>query len=1609
MNPLFPEHDLVPLTMTANSSQPGTSSQRSTWIPELAGYRAIAALAVFAFHLASIEPPDGLLGRLTVPLGNAAVSLFFVLSGFLVYRPFANWALLDHTPVVTWRFIIRRLARILPLYWVILTIHFIVTEPDNPIGLGGYLTSYLLVQNFRGSLVFLPPFVAWSLCIELWFSIALPFIAAPIRRAGRGRNLIERTQIQILGLSLLAGSAIVFRVWAVGTPSSGRLLWLPAYFDWFAAGLVLAVLGSYWSARPPELAARQLAANPWFLTSLGILSYWSVAQLGLPGGFVAPTSFQAHSQFLLQGLMSFLLVAAVVLPGANLGRARRFFASRPLQGLGSISYGIYLVHPVITDELIEYFPATPLGLIAPIALVGTLAGAAVLHQLVEAPASRVADRLVLPNRASPGPAPNGRVLPSIPLQPSAAPGPDPSSSEIGRRIGVQGMLVSALAFVSPLLSLPNRYVADSRFELTFAPSARLDRMFVGWDSTRGLGRPAEEFWPFLTFMSSALDGLGVAPWLLQRLIHGSLLALAAVGMLVLAKALDPQRAFAPMLAALLYTFGPASSLYLLPIPLYTSYAAAPWLAVAALKASRQHPLRWAGVVAVVLFLVGNADPPGLILACLPAASIVVTRLVLRPDTRRRLLTFAAAALALTMLASAAMLAKTTIGSAALAHRLSETESVEAVASASSFAESIRGAGFWLLYFRLTPTTFRDHLSLFVTNGWVVMATILPLAAGVAGLGRRPSRTRLLALAWVLLGVVLMVGPFPTASPTPWGRALLELFSTSDAALAFRSTHKAGVILAMGTALLAAWAMHDLAGAIRRLGSRWRRGATLATALAGATIFATIFAPFWSTPMYDDGLSVSAIPDYWSDAAAQLAAEADGRVLVIPGSTNNGYRWGTIGDDLVDVLVPSPVVSTTLPLSTPLAADLIDALNRELASATYQPGTLAPIARRLGITHLLIRNDLAWDLQGLARPKDFAALRADPDLTLVGRHGTPGLFVVNPLAPDETELALSPIEIYRINSATPPVPMLLPDEGAPRTIVVDGTGMALVRLAEHGLLDGGHLTRFVSTIEPQDSQLDDVALVAVTGTTRPLDRRIEYYGYRFAPALEPAEANNWLGLGGPGELTTVGLDGASVTSSVDRWLLGLENQPLHAVDGNSSTAWLVPRLAQASPQQLSIDFDQPASVNGVEIVLVDDDLRLGGVTISVDGVPVDIDRSGDLITLGPAVLNELSIEIESFAPGLASVGVADVRLDLDGADPTRTVSRFPAGIAEFGAALPDDVPALFLLGPDQPSEQPVTADIVTWREDAHRLDLTIITDATATRCLPIVEIDNEPVPMLIRPAGNGLATAEPCSGRNRFLMEPGAHRITVSPAVGDAVVGVRFVSGSLELEPVTRTAIDGETDVDAGDIVVLPASFDTQWELATAEGDQLSAGPPFAVDGLTGFVVANGAAKNTTGLASSHPADALIDRAWLVTWLGLGLAALAIALGGRGQADDQSVRPVTPLVGATRVTRFAPKALLVVCMVSALLFAGPAGLLGAAAAWGLERWRQRSAFVIAAVGLVVVTAYRAWPLLFSVNALISPPRGDGAMRLVIGMLFMAGAEALRRLSLERQTLSVESPR
>src|SRR5205807_554768 len=117
---------------------------------------------------------------------KGGVAVFFVISGFLLYMPYAR-AIRDGAPLPNWRdYTRRRVVRILPAYWCALTI----------LGLAGLAASvftvgwwryYGLAQIYNPATLIGGLSVAWSLCVEATFYLCLPFFARWMAaRAGRG-------------------------------------------------------------------------------------------------------------------------------------------------------------------------------------------------------------------------------------------------------------------------------------------------------------------------------------------------------------------------------------------------------------------------------------------------------------------------------------------------------------------------------------------------------------------------------------------------------------------------------------------------------------------------------------------------------------------------------------------------------------------------------------------------------------------------------------------------------------------------------------------------------------------------------------------------------------------------------------------------------------------------------------------------------------------------------------------------------------------------------------------------------------------------------------------------------------------------------------------------------------------------------------------------------------------------------------------------------------------------------------------------------------------------------------------------------------------------------
>ena len=347
--------------------------------PLFDGLRGIAVLAILSFHCAEYSGRIGLgpLGRLAEVAGGEAVIVFFVISGFLLYRPFAAARAAGQPRPSTGLYSRRRALRILPGYWTALTLLAIF---PGVVGVftGDWWRYYGYLQLYSAHARNGGIQVAWTLCVEVTFYIALPLWAMTIRRlpgAGTVGGFV-RSELAALGLVVLGGGAVQIAVsrghlpYALGVSLVGQ-------GPWIALGMALAVL-SVAGQREPQLVdpIRRLADRSELCWAIGLLAAVGLAVLiprhglfGLIATVELPQSIpRTVAKLLLEGVLAIAFVLPAVFGDQRRGVARRVLAWRPFVGLGVISYSFYLYHlPIVALLAIKHttaFSATGLNLMA---------------------------------------------------------------------------------------------------------------------------------------------------------------------------------------------------------------------------------------------------------------------------------------------------------------------------------------------------------------------------------------------------------------------------------------------------------------------------------------------------------------------------------------------------------------------------------------------------------------------------------------------------------------------------------------------------------------------------------------------------------------------------------------------------------------------------------------------------------------------------------------------------------------------------------------------------------------------------------------------------------------------------------------------------------------------------------------------------------------------------------------------------------------------------------------------------------------------------------------------------------------------------------------------
>jgi peptidoglycan/LPS O-acetylase OafA/YrhL len=357
--------------------------------PLMDSLRAIAALGVLFGHVGGISrvSQDKAYGAWVANL-TVGVCLFFVLSGFLLYRPFVNGQFGGAPRPRVWDYARRRVLRIIPAYWVALTL--LALYPGLEVVHGpDWWRFYGLLQIYTPLYTLAGISVAWSLCIEASFYVALPFFALGVGRLTRHLSRPVQVCLQLGLLAVLSVASVALRARNEDVVLANSL---PTYFFWFALGMALAVLSAAWHEDPrAPRVVRLVAERPGTCWAIALVVYVALgAAMSSAPNHTGLSHEQAIVQHVLRGGVAFFLVLPAVFGDNAGGWPRRVLSWRVLAWLGLISYGIYLWHLSVAQQLFRelHLGAWPL-LVGTIALSTAIAAAS--YYVVERPILRFKD------------------------------------------------------------------------------------------------------------------------------------------------------------------------------------------------------------------------------------------------------------------------------------------------------------------------------------------------------------------------------------------------------------------------------------------------------------------------------------------------------------------------------------------------------------------------------------------------------------------------------------------------------------------------------------------------------------------------------------------------------------------------------------------------------------------------------------------------------------------------------------------------------------------------------------------------------------------------------------------------------------------------------------------------------------------------------------------------------------------------------------------------------------------------------------------------------------------------------------------------------------------
>jgi peptidoglycan/LPS O-acetylase OafA/YrhL len=301
------------------------------------GLRGLAIAMVVAFHLWSFSwyTPPGALGAFA-RTGYLGVELFFVLSGFCLFFPYARHAIAGAPKETFGTFAYRRFLKIVPSYWIALLGTCIIAFPylGNKAHILGPLGLHLaFLNNFHNDILGWIDGAFWSLAVEMQFYLLFPLLAIAFMRL----------PLVSLGGCLLLAFGYRYLTASPHLLAEPIVRQVPAYIDVFGVGMFAAYAVVYartkftgiehMRTRFTLLALGALAASLFVFRSVDAIAYDPVGQ----------QHWNLFGRTLLAATLGTVLCASCL----SAAWWRGLLANRALVFLSIVSYNVYLWHAVI--------------------------------------------------------------------------------------------------------------------------------------------------------------------------------------------------------------------------------------------------------------------------------------------------------------------------------------------------------------------------------------------------------------------------------------------------------------------------------------------------------------------------------------------------------------------------------------------------------------------------------------------------------------------------------------------------------------------------------------------------------------------------------------------------------------------------------------------------------------------------------------------------------------------------------------------------------------------------------------------------------------------------------------------------------------------------------------------------------------------------------------------------------------------------------------------------------------------------------------------------------------------------------------------------------------